>query len=410
MCTHLRIVKLAIIAAAIFGVFTTNFESTKWIALQLALFGLPLVAIVYPSENRLIWAFWGSMFLVLQALLPPLLGNDDFKTLTPNFRKVVDVKGGFPGIHGPQLITTDFKGFRTTKNVDYTGNDSFRIFAIGGSTTEEIYIDDRNTWTNFLQQSLEQNNAINVEVVNTGVSGLRADNHLATLRNIVRLHPDAAIFLVGINDWNRHIRDHFSPGLWSRQGLRTLIGSYRHKFQLSNTLLGDAILQFYRALTASSTNKRQRVRDDFGERYMHRRGSLDRKTKHSFKPQRVREDYAKTMEKISIVCEQYNIKCGFITQPTGYQRSASETFKNGFWQTPPNQNYTLDFESMIHITSLYNEYLKEFARRHGHYLCDAADKLTPTYENFYDDCHFNTAGAHKMGQIVSQCFQDIVIK
>ena len=42
------------------------------------------------------------------------------------------------------------------------------------------------------------------------------------------------------------------------------------------------------------------------------------------------------------------------------------------------------------------------------HLCDAAEKLTPTFENFYDDCHFNTAGARRMGQIVSECFQDIV--
>jgi hypothetical protein len=50
----------------------------------------------------------------------------------------------------------------------------------------------------------------------------------------------------------------------------------------------------------------------------------------------------------------------------------------------------------------------QFAKGHGHYLCDAAEKLTPTFENFYDDCHFNTAGARRMGQIVSECFQDIV--
>jgi hypothetical protein len=78
--------------------------------------------------------------------------------------------------------------------------------------------------------------------------------------------------------------------------------------------------------------------------------------------------------------------------------------------TPPNKNYTLTFDNMVHIASLYNEYLKEFAKRNGHYLCDAAAKLTPTYDNFYDDCHFNTAGAYRMGQIVSQCFQEIVIK
>jgi lysophospholipase L1-like esterase len=49
-----------------------------------------------------------------------------------------------------------------------------------------------------------------VEVVNTGVSGLRAQQHLATLRNIADLNPNLVLFLLGANDWNRHVVTHFS--------------------------------------------------------------------------------------------------------------------------------------------------------------------------------------------------------
>jgi lysophospholipase L1-like esterase len=258
---------------------------------------------------------------VLQALLSPVLIDHDLLTLEPNIRGVVDVKRGIPGIHGPQLITTDVRGFRTTKKIDYASNDSIRIFAIGASTTAQVYIDDRNTWTNILQQSLEQKYGTNVEVINTGVAGLRADNHLATLRNIARLHADVAIFLVGINDWNRHITSHFSPPLSGPQSFRELVADFRRKLDLRNTLLGNAIQRFHSA-QVESAQVEERISDEFGEYYAHQRGSLDRKTKYSFKPTKVMEAYDRSMQEISGVCKQYNIKCMFITQPTVYQEYA----------------------------------------------------------------------------------------
>jgi len=38
--------------------------------------------------------------------------------------------------------------------------------------------------------------------------------------------------------------------------------------------------------------------------------------------------------------------------------------------TPPWATYTFDFESMIHIASLYNGFLRSFAAQEGHPLCD----------------------------------------
>lgn len=399
------IAKSSILIAAAIGVTTADFGSTKWAALQVALFVLPLFALVYPSENRLIWAFWGSLFLLLQALVSPFIIDRDFVTLAPNVQEVVHVKEGIEGIHGRQVITTDWRGFRTTKNVDYAtrNNDGLRIFAIGGSTTEQIYIDDLQTWTNLLQAALERDSGKNMEVVNTGVSGARAAQHLATLRSITSHHPDVAILLVGINDWDHHIISHFSQRPEWRITLAKRIVEYRHRFQLRSTPLGNAIDRFYGMLMASFGKKKQSVRDEHGEYYAPKRGSLERPDVRHFRPQTVLEDYAATMEEISAVCKRHKISCVFVTQPTGYQASASEEFKKSFWMTPPNQDYTLDFQSMIHIASLYNAFLKSFAERHGHYLCDAAARFTPTFRSFYDDCHFNTAGAAQMAQVIREC-------
>jgi hypothetical protein len=74
--------------------------------------------------------------------------------------------------------------------------------------------------------------------------------------------------------------------------------------------------------------------------------------------------------------------------------------------TPPNQDYTLDFENMTEIAQLYNSFLTEYATSNHHYLCDTAE-LTPTVNNFYDECHFNTQGAKNISVIIGQCIDKI---
>ena len=284
----------------------------------------------------------------------------------------------------------------------------FGFFAIGGSTTEQKYIDDERTWTNRLQESLQKEHRIEVEVINTGVSGLRADHHLATLHHILDMNPDAVIFVVGINDWNHHIRRHFDNRSKLERATAT-VRKFTKQIALKNTLLGNAISRV-RAISKTKAQKQAKiqVREDHGEYYTRQRRSLERPLKYSYRPQRVMPEYANRLDEISELCHQHKIQCAFITQPSGYQKAASSEFKAGFWMTPPNEIYTLDFDSMVHISTLYNKYLKKFAAKRGHLLCDAADKLSPNYESFYDDCHFNVVGAAKMGEVVSKCFQDMV--
>jgi hypothetical protein len=390
------LLKGIIILAAIFGITTADLTNPKWAALQILVFVLPIAVIWARTESLRIFGVWASILFLVQSLVSPLIANPDFKTLPPNLKMNINVTGGIPGIVGKQTITTDYKGFRTTKEIDYSTQHGYRIFAIGGSTTEQIYLDDRRTWTHLLQESLEKTSGANVEVVNTGVSGLRAQHHLATLRSIADLKPNLVMFLIGINDWNHHILTHFS-----RLNSESFLGAaleFRNELvkrvSLQNTLLGNI----------GSRLVFGRDREVDGSYFSRQRGSLDRAKIMSFEPEAVSPEYAEDLESIGTFCREKRIDCMFITQPTGYQASAAELYKKGFWMTPPNANYTLDFDSMVYLANLYNSHLRAFAVRHGHYFCDAASKFKASYEDFFDDCHFNERGAKRMSEVVRQCF------
>jgi hypothetical protein len=140
-----------------------------------------------------------------------------------------------------------------------------------------------------------------------------------------------------------------------------------------------------------------------GEALAKKRGSLNRKKQYHFTPSNVDPEYASKLLQASAICQQFSIDCYFVTQPTGYHPEASEEFKAGFWATPSENDYTLDFESLTYIAALYNNYLITFAKTHNHHYCDLASAIKPSYEYFYDDCHFNETGATAVAEVLFSC-------
>lgn len=84
--------------------------------------------------------------------------SETFITTPPSqdykIRIVGDVTPGFSGI---SRITTDDHGFRVTRPVDYKNKgDVYGIFAIGASTTAQMLLSSRKTWTTLLEKDLEK--------------------------------------------------------------------------------------------------------------------------------------------------------------------------------------------------------------------------------------------------------------
>ena len=93
-------------------------------------------------------------------------------------------------------VTTDSNGFRTSTADAY--NKKFKIFLVGGSTVEQIDLDDRKTTSASLERGIGNSD---YSVINTGVSGLRTVNHVATINAIKRFEPYLIIIQLGVNDW-----------------------------------------------------------------------------------------------------------------------------------------------------------------------------------------------------------------
>ena len=110
------------------GLLTVPWEGDqKWIWRGMILYSLPLACYLSSVSRVKEIGFLVGACILFQALVSPFLLDKvilkDYVTLEPNFHKVINVeKGVIAGIEGEQVYTTDEKGFRVTKKINYKKN------------------------------------------------------------------------------------------------------------------------------------------------------------------------------------------------------------------------------------------------------------------------------------------------
>lgn len=378
---------------SLFGVVTVQGWGPISI-LGFVLHQLPLLAQFTPWPLVRFNALCLGAFVALQTGLPYVVGND-YITLSPRMLMTQHVTGDpLRRNNGIKTVTTDAMGFRTSGPIDYAHKSSFRLAAIGGSTTEEIHIDDRETWTRLLADRLARAEGRPVEMINTGVSGLRARHHLATLKKLRRVEPDLVTILVGVNDWNYHIATHFKS--WGTH--RDQVGP-PNGLHFRNSPLAGALRLLAPPYSSGPTVRTDRI----SHKVVNKLALPDRR---HFVPDHVLPTYAVMLDRISDTCRAAGLRCVFISQPHAYHEGVDPELAQRFWMTPPHAPYTMDLDSLRRIASLYNTYLMGFAAARGHLACDLASTLAPTFDTFIDDVHFNEGGSRQVADELFKCLSD----
>jgi lysophospholipase L1-like esterase len=336
-----------------------------------------------------------------------VLYDEPSPTLAPNLNFHVHFvgRGVEPGIGLDQTVTTNGYGHRTNGPVDYRHKPAgaLRLVAIGASTTEERKLDDHKTWTFRVGDALAAATGRKVEVINTALSGVRAEQNYLALREAEAYAPDIVTFLMGINDWNHVV----AMQKWS--ALHRLLSHF--------TALTFGNSPLYRGLKQASETIRVRLHpphpgeeglllEDDGAYTATSANSLERPTKMSFHPSVVDADYARWVGRIFDECNRKHIFCLFMDQPTAYAASMSNDLRKRLWMTPPFEDFTLGLDDMIHLSHLYNDWMANAVKHSGLAFCPLADKIPPTTDYLTDDCHFNENGARRVAEVVSACLLD----
>lgn len=319
-------------------------------------------------------------------------------------KRVSQAADTMPGIDGEIIWSVNRMGLRGPE-VDIERM-RHRILAVGGSTTECLYVTNENTWAWRLQDRLSETLGEPVFVGNAGKDGHFTLNHEYLLRH----YPFAdrfewVVVMAGINDLGRLVRNDYQER------------SYRVP---EETLLGNAKLPYYRrsvlfGLVSAHLRGDVVVQDPEGKwiaekREVRRKALLQRPI--SAPPEGLEEAlavYKQNLRKIISFCRSRDQKVLMLTQPTLYRKDMPEPLRKLLWNHV-HEKMAYSEETLAHLVNAYNRAMIEVCRDEGVDCIDLASLLPKDTSVFYDDFHFNSSGCEKIATILTRYFTDKLTK
>lgn len=307
------------------------------------------------------------------------------------------VENGLPGFDNYKertTFSTNNFGMRGDDLVMQKPQNEFRIFAVGGSTTECLYLDDGDDWPYLLQSKLnelELNKKYDIKIYNCGKSGANSVDHIElTAFRLVHLEPDAIIFYVGINDLSKLICDANILDLKSNtEGVNRKIPYVR--FLLSELQL---FRRFYYAFKQNSSLESITLKSNYREKASLVKEFAKMQPRQTELVQINLDWYERNLRSLVGICKSNNIQPIFVTQAESFTSSDS-TLVNWHWMNLRCGN--LYSKKSLHLAiGKLNNIMKKVAQQYAIPCFDAANALPPDTTVFYDDCHFNPNGSKLM--------------
>jgi len=299
---------------------------------------------------------------------------------------------GFKDYTDVTAFTTNNYGFRDLdRTIVPKPANEYRIFAVGGSTTECGYLDDGDDWPALLQELLNQKQIPDkkINVINTGKSGDATIDHIALLAHrIVHLQPDMIIISPGINDINRLICKPDSV-LFNEKKTIPVVKHFLTEFQIFRRV-------YYVLKPGPDFKNRITVKSSYKK-------IAEANRNYSITETLPEVHYSWFDENINTligICKAHSIPLVFTTQQTTWMTNDDQLGK-WHWMIIhcDNRYQKSDLKKMI---DRLNKNLISISQDADIPVFRTDLLLENTSKNFYDDCHFNYHGSKNMAETLSE--------
>lgn len=316
-----------------------------------------------------------------------------------------------PGIDGVSIYSTQANGIRG----DAYDPENYNILAVGGSTTEALYLDDSEAWPYLLQEILGQTaEGQPVWVGNVGYHGLSSAAHVYALRYVAPQYEiDMAVVMVGANDAllllrkpESNLPDPDDPGIHD-----DLLASAFYATPLStrdfpsNLALWNVAYEGLRWLRQRNPGVDLIVEDPEGLNYVRRREQFQNATPVIDELPDLStglDQYERNLVALIDEAEAQDIRLVLTTQPMVWSASTSDEMESLLWMgvtgdfRNPTGRYTI--EVLAEALGQFNERLLEVCADHDIECVDVAGAVSGNETLFYDDMHFNEVGSQAVAE------------
>lgn len=298
----------------------------------------------------------------------------------------------------------------------------WRIVAVGGSTTECLYLDRDEAWPGLLQRLLgERHPERRVWVGNAGRSGHDARQHVYQVERLARDVPglDLLVVLVGCNDLYLRLGQGEGHDPRWHENPRACARELHWAFSLQ-PVGADPALSWHRDLAlrrlASWAGRRLRAGEplpsaDEARPYLRWR-------EHRASASEIREslpdleaalgEYRRNLGVMIAHAREAGVQLVFATQPSLYRPDLPDPLAATLWsggvgpfQERPGCPY-YSIEALAEGMARYNRVLEDVCREQGVACIDLAAALPRDGRFFYDDVHFTEQGARGAAEALAE--------
>lgn len=369
-------------------------ESTvSW--LSLAALAVALLLVSLQRSSRWVARNWPKAFVLVLAfavfwIVPEVALAGPPIYFWPKARTVVLQPDAaiLPGISGESRFSINTRYFRG----DEPDRADVLILCIGGSTTECLYLDDSEAWPMLLQHGLNARvrDRGSIWVGNAGKSGMTTIEHLQLVENTQAMAGiQVAVLMIGINDLqffglaagDPAMHNKSTAPLWDANPWVALLHRVKGK--------------------AAAGDPRAFIQDLRGEMYAAMRLRRQQAPKTGQLPD-LDQAVLQYRERVAAIVEQLaarGVHVVLMGQPTSWA-AADPAVESLLW-FGWNQDRSVYFqrETMTEAMRRFNEAVAEVARERGVDYVDV-QALCGRAELFYDDCHWNEAGARAVAGLL----------
>ena len=309
--------------------------------------------------------------------------------LTPNYSKVYKNTTGAADMDETIIYRRNNIGLRGPAPPSAI-KDHLTIIAIGGSTTECMFISEGKTWEDHLFKNLSGSYP-KLWINNAGFSGHSTFAHIILLRDyIVNLKPSICLFLVGGNDIDRtDLRPHDEN--FTKTNDKWIL-TLAKKSALVNTLLN-----LYRNHLAKEKN----LADGKPFTLLNKKpfNIPDSVIQEKIRLQEpLVKDYSSRLKEMIRLCKSNGIEPIFITQPCLVGETADSLTGVDLASFPMSDK--INGKLFSKYMQLYNGETIIVAKQEGLFCIDLATELPKSSEYYYDLIHYNIRGNARVAEIV----------
>jgi hypothetical protein len=318
-------------------------------------------------------------------------------------RTILTPGDNMPGIKGPVEYTANGLGVRgpEARLEDF----DVRILCVGASTTECLYVTDKQTWPWLVMDRLTQKLGKPVFVGNTGRAGHITLNHDYLLNNYpLASRYNWVVVFCGWNDMAAMLNTRRYETIKERVGTWTLQNAPAGRRQAYYGEL--AILQRLEEVTRKPEGALQDPRGLWIDEQRQRRvKALKTRTIREVPREELERAlviYRENLNQIINTCRRHNQQLVMMNSPTMHRKDLPAELASLTWFSVENEAYTS--EVLAELIAAYNRTMIEVCKQRGVDCIDLASLLPRDTTAFYDDCHLNIGGCDKVATLVTDYF------